>query len=82
LSDDELDISASLSFNGLSAGQSYTLLVSGPEADYIGPDYSLHLVAMTNPGNQVPEPQSLGLLFGALGLMGLATKHRAKTKGV
>lgn len=82
LSDDELTVSTSLSFSGLSAGQSYTLLVSGPEADYIGPDYSLHLVAMTNRSNSVPEPQSLELLFGALGLMGLAAKRRAKTKGV
>ncbi len=82
LSDDALTVSTSLSFSGLSAGQTYTLLVSGPEADYIGPDYSLHLVAMTNRSNQVPEPESLGLLLGALGLMGLAAKRRAKAKGI
>jgi len=82
LSDDELTVSTSLSFSGLSAGHSYTLLISGPEADYIGPDYSLHLVAITNRSNQVPEPESLGLLLGALGLMGLAAKRRAKTTGV
>lgn len=81
VTDDEI-ISTSLSFGGLSAGQSYTLVISGAEAGDVGTDYTLFLRALSVRNNQIPEPHSLGLLLGALGLMVVAAKRNGISKGV
>jgi len=73
--DTESVLSASVTFSGLTVGETYSLMFAGDEAINIGPDYSLHVVA-----NQVSEPASLSMLLGALGLMG-AMAQRRKTGG-
>lgn len=78
--DDDL-LTAGYSFSGLTANQSYTLIVSGDESINIGPLYTLQLAANQLAVNQVSEPQSIALVFGALGLMGLLARRRKVVSG-
>lgn len=77
-------LSADVSFGGLNVGQSYTLVVAGDQSAYLGTDYLLQYAAdkISNPSAyNVAEPDSIAMVLGALGLMGLMARRRQAVKG-
>lgn len=69
LADDLVSVGQVL--HGLQLGQTYTLTIDGTESANLGQNYSLQAATLA-----VPEPTSLGLLLGGLGLMALARRRR------
>jgi len=66
---DEGSVAYGYMFKGLSAGQQYSLNVTGSDASNLGSHYSFQIAA-------VPEPESYAMFIAGLGLMGLVARRR------
>lgn len=78
LSPDLLSVSAGSWLSGLQAGPSYTLTISGSEANNLHSYYTLQLAAANVA--VVPEPATPALLLAGLGVVGMIVRRRKEVR--